>query len=135
MAKISEQQLKKELSKKHLTMVSEYSEYKNINNPMRVKCMNNHLIETNLKTIRSSTFTCPVCVGQATKGFEDQPLSVPPKKGFRVVAFDNATHNVGVSIFDSGNLVYYAVFRFNNGSAMHRMNKIRDMLENRAFPL
>ena len=135
MARVTKEQLLEELKQKHLELVSDYNEYKNINSPFTVKCIKGHIIETNLKTIRSSSFTCPICIGQATKGFKDEPIAVPDKKGYRIVSFDNSSHNIGVSIFDGGKLVYYGVFRFTEGSAIQRISKIRDMLEIRILPV
>lgn len=135
MAKVTEGQLQEELKKKRLTLVSDYEDYKNLGTPITVSCLNGHEIQTNLKTIRSSSFTCPVCVGQATKGFNKTPVSVPSKKGYRVIGFDNASHKMGVSIFDDGKLVYYGLLTFNQGTAIQRLNKIRDLLENVIIPV
>lgn len=135
MAKVEKSQLIQELKEKHLYLESDYEDYKNLIAPIKVRCMNDHVIETNLKTIRASSFTCPICVGQATKGFKNEPVSIPTKKGFRVVGFDNSSQNIGVSIFDDGKLVYYGVFRFTEGTAIQRISKIRDLLEDRILPL
>ena len=134
MPRVEEEQLKLELRKKHLTLDMEYGQYKNILSPIKVKCSNGHSIETNLKTIRGSTFTCPICVGKATKGFKNEPVSIPKKKGFRIVAFDNSSQYIGVSIFDDGKLVYYGLFSFTEGTAIERISKIRDLLEDRILP-
>jgi RNase H-fold protein (predicted Holliday junction resolvase) len=60
---------------------------------------------------------------------------VPQKTGYRVIGFDNASHNMGVAIFDNGKLVYYNLLTFNQGTATQRLNKIRDTLENQILPL
>ena len=90
--------------------------------------------KTNLKTIRLSSFSCPRCVGSASKGFDKVATTVPAKTGYRVVGFDNASHKMGVAIFDDGKLVYYSLLEFNNGTATQRLLKIRQLLEDVILP-
>ena len=135
MARLSLEQLKQELKKNKLTLVSDYDDYKNLSSIIIAKCENGHEVHTNLKTIRGSNFTCPICVGEASKGFKKEPVAVPNKKGYRVIGFDNASHKMGVSIFDDGKLVYFGLLEFNDGTAIERLLKIRDMLENKIIPL
>ena len=133
MARLDDQTVIEELKEKHLTLDEESAPYKSLIAPIRVRCVNNHLIETNLKTIRSANFTCPVCVGKATRGFKNEPVSIPKKTGFRIIAFDNSSQYIGVSIFDDGKLVYYGLFSFTEGTAIERISKIRDLLEDRVL--
>ena len=42
---------------------------------------------------------------------------------------------MGVAIYDAGKLVYYNLLQFNQGSTLHRLNRIRDVLENQIIPL
>ena len=128
-------QIEYELRQKGLTLESDYSEYKSLNSPITVKCVNGHTIRTNLKTIRLANFSCSQCVGTASRGKHVYTKTVPQKTGYRVIGFDNASHNMGVSIFDNGKLVYYNLLVFNKGSAAQRLNKIRDTLENQILPL
>ena len=129
------QQIKNELRTKYLTLVSDYNEYENINSPITVKCVNGHEIRTSLKTIRMKNFACSTCVGTIARSESVSNRVVPPKNGFRIIGFDNATHNMGVAIFDNEKLVYYNLLQFNTGSTMQRLNKIRDLLEKQILPL
>lgn len=135
MAKLTKPQIEQELKIKNLTMVTSFDDYKSLSTALTVKCLNGHEIQTNLKSIRLPSFSCPVCIGRATKGFTDEPLYVPEKTGERVVGFDNASHRMGVSIFDGGKLVYYTLMEFNHGTAIQRLNKIRDTIENMIIPV
>lgn len=135
MAKVTSEQLDKELSEKHLSMVSDYEQYKNITSPITVQCINGHKMETNLKTIRSDSFVCNLCVGGASRGKHVSNTVVPRKSGYRIVGFDNASHNMGVAIFDNGKLVYYDLMQFDTGTTLQRLNKIRDLLEKQIIPL
>ena len=128
-------QINYELKQKDLRMISDYADYSSINSPIIVECINGHEIHTTLKTIRLKNFTCSQCVGTATKGKHVFTTVVPQKTGYRVIGFDNASHNMGVSIFDNGKLVYYNLLTFNQGTAIQRLNKIRDTLENQILPL
>lgn len=126
--------IQKELSEKYLTLLSSYDEYKSLNSPITVQCVNGHKIETTFKTIRSANFTCSVCVGTASKGKHVSNRIIPAKVGYRIIGFDNASHNMGVSIFDDGKLVYYNLLQFNSGTTIQRLNKIRDLLEKQILP-
>lgn len=128
-------QIEKELSDKNLKLVSDYADYKSLNSPITVECINGHKTHTTLKTIRSANFTCSLCVGSATKGVNISNSEVPRKTGYRVIGFDNASHNMGVAIYDGGKLVYYNLLQFNQGSTLHRLNRIRDVLEKQIIPL
>ncbi len=132
--KIGLDQLEFELKSKNLTLKSSYDDYQSINSSITVECLNGHQIHTSLKTIRSKNFTCNLCVGSATKGDNMSSLIVPEKTGHRIIGFDNASHNMGVAIFDSGKLVFYKLLQFNQGTTVQRLNKIRDVLETQIIP-
>lgn len=128
--RLSLQEIEKELSIKGLTLLSNYSDYKNLSSPITVACINGHKIETNVNTIRSDSFVCNVCIGNASIGDDvNMGGKIPKKNGHRVVGFDNASHNMGVAIFDDSKLVYYDLVQFTVGNATQRLNKIRDFLE------
>lgn len=127
--------IERELSQKNLKLVSDYEDYKNINSLIVVECIEGHKIHTTLESTRSPNFTCSICVGDASVADHVSTKKVPPKKGQRIVGFDNATHNMGVAIFDDGKLVYYNLLQFTSGSAIQRLNKIRDLLEEEIFPI
>jgi Holliday junction resolvasome RuvABC endonuclease subunit len=133
--KMEYNQISHELRQKQLKLKSDYSDYSSVNSPIIVECINGHEIHTTLKTVRLKNFTCSQCVGTATKGKHVFTTVVPQKTGYRVIGFDNASHNMGVAIFDNGKLVYYNLLTFNQGTATQRLNKIRDTLENQILPL
>ena len=134
MAKISLEQLTKELDAKLLTLVSDYEDYTNLNGIITVECAAGHKIQTSLRTIRSDGFVCNACVGNSTKSANISSTTVPRKNGYRIIGFDNASHNMGIAIFDNGKLVYYTLKQFLEGSAIQRLLKIRDFLEKEVFP-
>ena len=133
--KLEYNQIAYELRQKNFKLKSDYNDYKSINSPIIIECVNGHEVHTNLKTVRLKNFTCSQCVGTATKGKHVYTTVVPQKTGYRVLGFDNASHNMGVSIFDNGKLVYYNLLTFNQGTAIQRLNKIRDTLEKQILPL
>jgi len=134
MGRLSEADVLKELKIKNLSLKSPFTDYKSVTSLIKVECLNGHEIQTNLKTIRLSSFSCPRCVGSASKGFDKVATTVPAKTGYRVVGFDNASHKMGVAIFDDGKLVYYSLLEFNNGTATQRLLKIRQLLEDVILP-
>lgn len=120
MSKLSHDQIADEVAKKDFTLVNDNG-YININSRIVVKCKNNHLIETCLSDVRKVSFCCPIC--DRNLDFVN-PAALPAKNGaYRIVAFDQATENFGVSVFDNGNLVYYKLFVF-SGSMNTRLCKI-----------
>lgn len=135
MSKLDLTQIKEELARKNLTLAENSPEYENLNSQIIVECSKNHKIHTTLKSVRLSNFTCPVCVGEKTKGFSEMPTEIPPKKGHRIIGFDNATYNMGVSVFDSGKLVYFKLLKFDSTNHIRRLNQIRDAIENQIIPI
>ena len=87
-------------------------EYENLEaTNLKMTCKEGHSFITSLKVVRDlKGFNCPQC--------EKQEVSYnrkPPVKrvgSYRIMAFDQATQNFGVSIYDGGKLVYYDVIRF-----------------------
>lgn len=117
-----------ELMNKGLVIDEKSPDYKNLTSAILVRCEKGHLIQTNLLNIRRENFACPICEGLKTKGFDQAPTKVPQKEGYRIVGLDNATHNLGISIFDDGKLVYYKLHNF-TGTSVERLNAFRDLLE------
>lgn len=127
--KLSLEELSREIEAKGFKLISKYEQYKNISSFILIECEKGHKIQTNLKAIRNSNFACAFCAGKATKAKFVSSVEVPKKQGYRIIGFDNASHNMGVAIFDNGKLVYYRLLRFTEGTAIQRLNKIRDFLE------
>lgn len=119
MAKLSEEQIIKEITDKGFTPV-DISKYKNVQSKFIVRCENNHLIETDMLSFRKDSFRCAICHGSEVK-ISNKP---PQKKGYRVIALDNATQNMGVSVFDDGELVYYSLIKFTGPIFEDRLEKI-----------
>lgn len=125
MARISDFEILQEINSKGFTAV-DITQYKNLKSPLIVKCNQEHLMETNLETIRKSTFRCPTC-----HGGEVTITNAPPaKSGYRILALDNASQNMGLSIFDDGKLVYYSLLKFRDGLFEDRLQKIFEVVEN-----
>lgn len=125
MAKLSVEKIEEELQKKNFTLV-DASEYENMNSFITIKCPKGHVSQTSLKNFRHDSYCCPHC--DAGISFVN-PNEVPDKNGaYRVIAFDQATENFGLSIFDDGKLVYYRLFNFSGVLAV-RLAKIRRMID------
>jgi hypothetical protein len=127
MAKLSEQEIKDILASKGL-VCSNIDEYQNLDTILKLKCKNNHNLEASMRTIRNAHFKCPQCEGQASISERANNIQVPDKKGFRLVAIDNATHNAGISVFDDDKLVFYKLYKY-EGDTITRMVANRQFLE------
>lgn len=134
MSKITDEALEKELLIKNLKLHPDSDKYKNLDTLITVECINGHKLVTTLKSIRSINFVCPMCIGNKSNGLNGKPLTIPEKVGYRIVALDNATQRMGVSIFDDGKLVYYGLLTFTNINHIKRLNEIRDVIEKVIIP-
>lgn len=125
MAKLSTEKIQEELSKKQFELIDD-SEYSNMNSFITIRCPKGHISQTTLKNFRHDSYCCPLC----DKGINFiNPNEVPDKgSAYRVIAFDQATENFGLSIFDDGKLVYYKLFTF-TGALPNRLSKIRRMID------
>ena len=104
------------------------AEYENMNTILSLECSNGHHIDASLKSVRNAHFKCPICEGKNSLSAEVSNLQVPEKSGKRIVAIDNATESVGVSVFDDKKLVFYHLFHF-TGETLDRMCDNRKLLE------
>lgn len=100
--------------------------YQNQDSIIKVQCNKGHITEVKFADFKKPSFTCPQC--DASIKFNN-PVNVPAKNGYRVVAFDQATEHFGVSIFDDGQLVFFNLYVF-NGSLNKRLVEIKQFIEN-----
>ena len=122
MAKLSEEKVIDEIESKGFSVL-ELESYETIRSPILIKCQNNHVLETNLFSFRKETFRCPKC-----DGGEIKITALPPEKtGYRILALDNATEKMGLSIYDNGKLVYYHLLVF-SGNFDSRITKIFEVV-------
>ena len=130
MGRLSHQQIADELFAQGYELVDD-SHYTTLNSNIIIRCPQGHLIETSLANFRRPSFTCPVC----DKDIKFvNPTVVPPKKGYRVIAFDQATENFGLSIFDDNQLVFYSLYTF-SGDVVSRLTKIKKFITEIVLPI
>lgn len=130
MAKLTHQQIADEVFAQGYELVDD-SKYTSLNSNIIIRCPQGHLIETSLANFRRPSFTCPVCDKDVK--FVN-PTVVPKKTGFRVIAFDQATENFGLSIFDDNQLVFYSLYTF-SGDVVSRLTKIKKFITEIVLPL
>lgn len=124
MGRLSRESLINELAQKKLTLIDD-SNYKSLTSFIKVQCENGHLIETTIADIRKPSFECPCC--NRHSDFVN-PSAVPLKKGYRVIAFDQATEKFGLSIYEDGKLIFYNLYVF-QGDLSNRLMKIKKLVE------
>lgn len=132
MAKLSSDQIRSEVEQKGFKLVDD-SKYANLDSIITVQCEKGHLVDTNLKSLRHLSFECPFCASQDF--VMEKPRGVPEKEGYRIIAFDQATEKVGMSIYDNGKLVYFDMFRFTDQILIYRLAKILRLLEEVVIPI
>lgn len=121
MAKLSKEQITKELNDKGFKPV-DIENYNNLKSPIIIECENGHQLRVNMHKVRKGTFRCPICNGGDVN---IQSKTEPPKRTEetkeRVVSLDNASKNMGLAIFDDGELVFYTLVTF-KGTFYERIN-------------
>ena len=89
------------------------------------ECENGHHFNAKLKDVRDfSNFECFECAKQQVKYVSRPPI----KSGYRVIGFDQATQNFGISVYDDGKLVYFDVIHF-IGETGERLVHIADFVD------
>lgn len=102
------------------------SEYKNMDSEITLTCPKGHTFKTTLANFRLPSFSCPEC----DKGIKFvNPTIVPQKKGYRVIAFDQATERFGLSVYDGGELVFFNLYNY-VGHVADRLAQIKNFVQN-----
>jgi len=131
---LSREEISNELLEKGFKLINA-DNYKNLDSTIVVECSEGHQFETTMKSIRHPSFECPTCAAAKMNNFKELPKIVPEKEGYRIIAFDQATHNCGISIYDNGNLVYFNVFTFIDPILIDRLYKIQKLIEEVVVPV
>lgn len=97
MAKLSNDAILELLRSKGYEAV-DISGYKNLSSEIVIKCPQGHILTTDLTSFRSEKFYCPRCEGIEVGSTFVNPRIPPAKNGYRIVAFDQATEKMGISI-------------------------------------
>lgn len=124
MGRLSAVQIKAEVEEKGYTLI-DCSGYTNMQSIIKVSCPKGHIFQTTLGDLRSPAFTCPEC--DKSIQFKN-PTAVPPKTGYRVIAFDQATEHFGLSVFDNGQLKFLNLYTF-TGRVNDRIAQIKTFVE------
>lgn len=131
---LSKEQIQAEVEARGFTLV-DASAYKNMQSDITVKCNKGHTFITNIAAVRHPSFQCPECA-KAHFAIE-KPKAVPTKQPgtFRIIAFDQATYKMGMSVWDNGRLTYYDLFQFNDSLTESRLAKIERLLSEVVVPI
>ena len=120
MGRLSIDDIRAEVEKKGYKLV-DATDYTNMQSIITVQCSKGHITKTSFADFRAASFTCPEC----DKNIRfNNPTVVPPKTGYRVIAFDQATEHFGLSVFDAGELVFFSLYTF-TGTVNNRLVQIR----------
>lgn len=130
MAKITIEQIAQELEQDQWTIIS--TTYTNLNEQMEFKCPEGHSVYTSWGKLRTKR-ECPIC--KANKYKNIKPLIIEkPKNANRILAFDQASHISGYSIYDDSKLTTYGTFEAKAQSEDMRIHEVKEwaisMIEN-----
>lgn len=131
---LSNEQIRAEVEAKGFKLI-DASAYKNLNSDITVECSKGHKFVTNVAAVRHPSFQCPECA--KAHFVVEKPKAVPVKQPgvFRIIAFDQATYKMGMSIWDNGQLAYYDLFQFTDQMTETRLVKIERLLSQVVVPL
>ncbi len=117
MARLSLDAVKKEISELGYTYSS--GQYTNLKSVIVVKCSEGHENTTTLHDLRKKR-PCPVCSQFiVTKEEEQMMADLPKKKGYRILALDNATKITGYAIFEDGAMIHYGIKEISSDTAQN----------------
>ena len=120
MGRLSTDDIRAEVEKKGYKLI-DATGYTNMQSIIKVQCPHGHISSTSFADFRAASFSCPEC----DKNIKFiNPTSVPPKKGTRVIGFDQATEHFGLSVWDNGELVFFNIYTF-TGLVTQRLAQIR----------
>lgn len=125
--RLSDQEIQSILASKGFTCTN-LDEYKNMDTILHLVCEHGHQIDASLHTVRNANFKCSICEGQNSISKNVNIINVGKKQGYRVVAIDNATEKVGISVFDDGKLIFWHLYTY-SGETIDRIIKNRNFLE------
>ena len=131
---LSKEQITAEVEGKGFKLV-DVTGYKNMESDITVECSSGHKFITNVHSVRHPGFQCPECA--KAQFAVVKPKAVPLKQPgvFRIVAFDQATYKMGMSIWDDGHLIYYDLFQFSDDAMEKRLMKIERLLSEVVVPV
>ncbi len=101
-------------------------EYKNLDTLLMLRCSKGHSVVASFREIRKAKFGCPICLGEQVNQIQEA-LPQKAEDTVRIVAFDQATQNIGFSVYDNGRLVYYGRRHF-SGNLGFRLGKIYNFI-------
>lgn len=132
---LSKEQIAAEVAKKGYKLI-DATGYKNMQSEITVECSQGHKFITNIASVRHPSFKCSTCE-QAVFAEAPRNRVVPPKTSntYRIIAFDQATYKVGMSVWDNGKLVYYDLFEYHDNDLIVRLNKIKHLLSDIVIPI
>lgn len=119
MSKLDNKEINLIASTKKLKIINPES-YINLDSSLSFECqVCKKRITSDIRTVRNESFFCPSCEGQKVQYVPNPPA----KTGYRLIGFDQATSNFGISVYDDGKLVYYDCITF-VGTLETRLAKI-----------
>lgn len=97
---LSKEQITNEVEQVGFKLISAEG-YKNLNSDITVECSLGHRFVTNVADVRRN-----IKCGQCTRLGVDLYDAVPEKKGYRIIAIDQASNVFGLSIWENGKLIH-----------------------------
>ena len=107
MSRITKESIQEHLSQYGLTFTGET--YQNLDTAIEVQCDKGHFFKETFRNLRKTPI-CPVC---ADSPFKETVSHIKKKKGFRLLAFDQATVTTGWALFEGHELVGHGILTVN----------------------
>lgn len=112
--------VKEEIEKIGWELIS--TEYVNLTTDLEVKCPENHLNLVSFKKWRTGKYECPIC---KQNEYYKPSGAATQKKGYRILAFDQASITSGWSVFDQDKLISYGKWSSDGKDSIERIGQTK----------
>ena len=84
------------------------TEYKNLKTDLEAVCPEGHINFVCYEKWRRGNYECPICKSNPFhQNRETLEITAPKKKGYRILAFDQASITSGWAVFDDNSLIHF----------------------------
>ena len=84
------------------------TEYKNLKTDLEAVCPEGHINFVCYEKWRRGNYECPICKSNPFhQNKETLEITAPKKKGYRILAFDQASITSGWAVFDDNSLINF----------------------------
>ncbi len=120
MSKFKFEDVKKSVEDQGWQLISD--SYSNLNSDLLALCPNGHEVHFIYDDWRNNSVECGICNHLNLKKINEKPKK---KKGYRILAFDQASITSGWSVFENNNLINYGCWTSHGNKSTERISQTK----------